>query len=170
MLKSGLAEKVTIVIYTPAPPTPLRVTVDNITQLVTEDINKDSERLDTVSSRAISLKEILQNKGLLYATYQKTENVDEIPGIKEYLNNIELYTTLLDNPVEKINEEFTGASYIIHCSNGQEVFFSIKSTQANDTAKTHWKLYYGSPFEHKVSGFFNTIQEVYKEAGINFGD
>jgi hypothetical protein len=170
MLKSGLAEKVTVVIYSPLPPTPLRIQDDNITQLVAVDVIRDHARLQTVSSRTVSLKELLQNKGLLYATYQKTDTPDAIPGIKEYIENTEKFNTLLDNPVEKINDEFIGASYLIQCSNGQEVFFSIKSTQANDTKKSQWKLYYGSPFEHKVSGYFSTIQEVYKEAGINFGD
>lgn len=170
MLKSGLAEKVTVVIYSPLPPTPLRVHDDNITQLVAVDVIRDLERLETISSRAVSLKDLLQNKGILYATYQKTEDLDTIPGIKEYIASTEKYNTLFDNPIDKINEEFIGASYLIQCSNGQEVFFSIKSTQANDTNKAQWKLYYGSPFEHKVSGYFSTIQEVYKEAGINFGD
>lgn len=170
MLKSGLAEKATVVIYAPLPPTPLRVTDDNVTQLVAVDIIRDAERLDTVSSRAISLKELLQNKGLLYSTYQKPENASNIPGIKEYLANVEKFSTLLDNPIEKINDEFVGASYLIQCNNGQEVFFSIKSTQANNTNKSQWKLYYGSPFEHKISSHFTTVQEIYKEAGINFGD
>ena len=172
MLKSGLAEKVTSVIYTPLPPTPLRVTDDNITQLVAVDIIKDAQRIDTISSRVISLKEILQNKGLVYATYQKpeNENIDSIPGMSEYLKNAKRYNTLLDNPIEKINQEFVGASYLVQCSNGQEVFFSIKATQAINSTKSQWKLYYGSPFEYKVFSFFNTIQEVYKEAGINFGD
>lgn len=170
MLKSGLAEKATAVIYTPLPPTPLLVNDDNLSQLVTNDFIKDPKRLDTISSRVISLKEFLQNKGLLYATYQKPENMDSIPGIKEYTKSMQRYKTLLDNPIEKINEEYIGASYIIQCSNGQEVFFSIRSMQANDTKKSQWKLYYGSPFEYKVSGYFNAVQEVYKDAGINFGD
>ncbi|MBP9791825.1 MAG: hypothetical protein KBC27_01285 [Rickettsiales bacterium] len=170
MLKSGLAEKVTVVIYSPLPPTPLRIQDDNITQLVALDIIRDPVRLETVSARAVSLKELLQNKGLLYATYQKTDNLDAIPGMREYIANTEKFNTLLDNPIDKINEEFIGASYLIQCSNGQEVFFSIKSTQANDTKKSQWGLHYGSPFEHKVSGYFSTIQEVYKEAGVNFGD
>jgi hypothetical protein len=170
MLKSGLAEKVTVVVYSPLPPTPLRVTDDNITQLVAIDIIKDPKRLDTISSRVISLRDVLQNKGLVFATYQKTDNMESIPGMAEYINNVKRYNTLLDNPIEKINPEFVGASYLIQCSNGQEVFFSIKSTQAVDSNNSQWKLYYGSPFEYKVASYFNTVQGVYKEAGLNFGD
>ena len=59
---------------------------------------------------------------------------------------------------------------MIHCSNGQDVFFAIRSNQANVVQDGDWQLFYGSPFEHKIVPYVNAVQDAYKELGINFAD
>ena len=170
MLKYKQASKVIAVIYTPTPSTPLRTDGTNISSLLPVESLEDPNILNTVVSRYESLHEYLGNGGILYSVYKNTTNESAIPGFNFYRDNLQKYPKhLIDMPVASFEKEFSGASYIIECENGERVFFSISSTQISDIeTERNWELYYGSLSDEKIHTHFKMLKDLYKKYGIHF--
>jgi hypothetical protein len=132
---------------------------------------EDPNILNTVVSRYESLHEYLGNGGMLYSVYKNANNYNDVPGFNFYRNNLRKYpTNLIDKPVDSFEKAFSGASYIVECENGDRVFFSISSTQINDTdTERNWELYYGSLSDEKIQNHFKILRDLYKKHGVDFG-
>jgi hypothetical protein len=165
MLEQNLIKKAIAVIYTPQPPTPLRLNDLNISTLVSQEVNDDPERLNTVRIRHESLHRYLSLGGVLHAI--RLADDASVPGIEVYKDNLDKYpNALIDHKTASIDPARIGASYLIECNNGQKVLFTITSKQINDTKDGVWALELGS-VERKAE-LLRSLQALYAEHGVQF--
>ena len=170
MLKNQQILKSVAVIYTPKPPTPLRATGSNLNQLLPQKTLKNPDDLNTVVSRYESLREYLQNGGVLYSMYKNIHQEGEIVGMDIYHEELKKYPdNLKDTPIDNFDPSFTGASYIATCNNGESIFFSISASQLgqNKPDKT-WRIYYGSLSNSKIKTHYKALKNLYKKSGVSF--
>jgi hypothetical protein len=145
-LIENAAASVVCVIHTKLPPTPLRTEPSQPVEppLVDQAIAADPVRLQTVTDRAVVLRELLNAGATLVATYPQTALASEIPGLDIYKRLLATYPNLVDRPLaDSIPDALSGASCIVKLVTGDEVFFSIRAFQANQPSDTSFGLWLG---------------------------
>lgn len=137
------------VIHTPQPATPLCTKVDNLdSQLLDETIRFDLEKLLTVRTRAVVVREYLELGGKLFIAYPKgglekrTIQQQEI-----YKQELAKYADSLFDAVLSCTDmepSMVGATYFFKGTHGEVYAFSIKSQQANSpTEQSEWGMWLG---------------------------
>lgn len=151
------------IIHTPTPATPLCTKVDNLdSQLLDESIRYDLDKLLTVRSRAVIVREYLEKGGYLYIAYPKgglEKRTVEQQTI--YKKELERYVGHLFDSVlscSTMDPEMVGATYFFR-NKQQELFsFSIKAKQANAPSdNSEWAMWMGKVTNVVVSERINTI-------------
>jgi hypothetical protein len=170
MLKYKQASKAIAVVYTPIPSTPLRTDGTNLDEVLSKEALRDPDIINTIVSRYESLHEYLKNNGVLYNIYKNINNESEVPGMDMYNKNLKQYpNNLIDKPTDDFEKEYSGASYLVECDNGQQIFFSISASALNDNSeKKHWEIYYGSLENSKIHSHFKALKNLYNKSGADF--
>lgn len=141
---------VTMIIHTPAPPTPLCTEGEISEGLVDPSMENDSTRLITIKSRAFILRNLLAKGGFLYAAYPqggrklRTEKMitiyeQALATYAENLKDVELKCT-------ELTSDMVGAIYFITFKDGTDYGFAIQIPQANQpnlTPCSH-RLWFGN--------------------------
>lgn len=136
------------IILTPMPATPLCMQGEVSPYLVDPSIENDPNRLNTVKSRATSLRDLLHQGALMciaYAKgglYKRTESQQDV--YRE--ERLRYSQTLVDLELtcKTIPEELIGALYLFRDQAGQTYVFAIKMTQAKDPKEMgHFGLWFG---------------------------
>lgn len=159
------------VIHTPNPATPLCTRPDNLDkQLLDNSIQYDLEKLLTVRSRAVIVRDFLDKKGKLYIAYPKgglEKRTLEQQTI--YKEELERYAGYLFDAVlscSSMEPELVGATYFFK-GGSQEIYaFSIKARQANNPAEqSSWALWLGKVEDPNISQRVVEILDFLEENG-----
>lgn len=137
------------VIHTPTPSTPLCTTVEHLDdQLLEKSIRTDSQKLLTVRSRAVVVREYLERGGKLFIAYpeggleQRSSQQQEI-----YKQELIKYPDCLIDTVlncKEMDPSKIGATYFFKSSKDELYAFSIKANQANKPVElSEWGLWFG---------------------------
>ena len=157
------------VVYAPYPSTPLRTDGDNINKLVSQEILSDPDRINTLVMRFESIHDYLVRGGKLHIMYKDPKEEEKIPGFDIYKANLAKYPEyLFDVPIDDFNKQYTGASYLVECEDGEKMFFSITGRQLDNTKDGEWALHYGSIREQVPYGHYRALKNLYKKHGVNF--
>lgn len=149
-LALGEIDQIIGVIHTPQPATPFCTEVANLDdQLLDSSIRQDSDKLLTVRSRAVILRDYLDKGGKLYIAYpqgglEKRSPAQQAVYQKELARYPEnLIDTVLSCSIMEADK--VGATYLVKNKHDDIVVFSIKARQANDpTENSEWGLWFGS--------------------------
>jgi len=151
------------VIHTPTPATPLCTKGDNLDdQLLDPSIRYDLEKLLTVRSRAVIVREYLELGGKLFIAYPKgglekrTQQQQEV-----YRQELAKYADRLFDAVlscAEIDPAMVGATYFFKDASGSTCTFSIKSNQANNPQSlSEWAMWFGKIKDPVISKRVNEI-------------
>jgi hypothetical protein len=171
-LESLEVEAVLMVTHTEFPPPPLRVKIGKdgfLTEtpqgVVTPEIIFDENRFDTVRKQARTLRRCLEAGCKLVAVY---EQKDQIPGNIIFQDARRQYPdSLIAHPIQaKVEEKYSGATYLIRDLKGNITCFSIFATQASAPKPGGMKLWFGSLEHEQVKTRFEQINGFLKEQGI----
>ena len=156
------------VIHTKLPPTPLRTDGIITEGLVAEEIMQDKNRLETVLKRPNIIRSFLNAGGRLVAVYPEASLQEQIPGIEIFNNLLPSYKNLVNFPITKFSDEYTGATYLMKEKNGEISCFSIKATQASSPdIKGEMGLWFGSLSQAKIQDRFNFINEFLQSQNLD---
>lgn len=156
------------VIHTPNPATPLCTKVENLDdQLLDPSIRYDLEKLLTIQSRAIIVRQYLEQGGKLYIAYPKgglEKRTQEQQDI--YCTELTKYADRLFDSVLSCSEmdpQYVGATYFF--KDQDDIYaFSIKASQAIlPMANSEWGMWIGKIFDQNISKRVNEILD-YLEA------
>jgi hypothetical protein len=157
------------VIHTPTPATPLCTQVDNLDdQLLDPSIRYDLEKLLTVRSRAVIVREYLELGGKLFIAYPKG-GLEKRTQLQQetYKQELAKYADRLYDAVLSCTEmdpAMVGATYLFKDALGTLCAFSIKSTQANNPQSlSEWAIWFGKIKDPLISQRVNEILD-YLEA------
>lgn len=137
------------VIHTPTPATPLCTQVDHLDeQLLDASIRDNPEKLLTIRSRAVIVREYLERGGQLFIAYPQggleKRTLEQQQIYKEALAKYadRLFDTTLS--CDKMDPSKVGATYLFKSSSGDIYAFSIKANQANSPEmRSEWGLWFG---------------------------
>ncbi len=157
-------------IHTPTPATPLRAdpNPEKIEKgVVTEEIEKDPKRLQTVTDRAVIVREYLDKKGELFSAYQTDTSDDgsKIAGMDIFNQCLTQYQNLHGVQLKTFQPKFTGATYILGNEEKNSFVFSSKSYQANQELAEikKWCIWFGPVDLNKVQDkSFDKIDRIEK--------
>lgn len=176
IIESVLADekdvKVTAIIHTALPPTPLRTEGAITPGLVSAEVAANPALIATVTKRCNILRRFLNNKKRLYAIYPTSALSEKSPivGIQIFNNLCTNFTNLINKPFTGNfpKNELTGATYHIQFSGGKEpILFSIMALQANDSQpEAKWAMWFGSLGNIKIKERFSQILNFLKEKNI----
>lgn len=128
-------KSLTGVIHTAAPPTPLCNKGEVSPGLVSASIKEDQRRLFTVNARTTILRDYLHQGGRLYAAYPQSgvslRSAEQMQIFKDEKQKYPVH--LIDHPLDMptLDDEFSGAFYVVENTDGVKYAFAIKMTQAN---------------------------------------
>ena len=153
LLKEGKLAGLCGAIHTPMPATPLCSDGTITEKLVAASLEKDTQRLVTVTFRARVMREYLSHGGKLFVVYPKggDQKRTELQRVI-YRKLLAKYPTeLFDSPIERqLPTILIGATYRIKGIKGDEIIFGIGSVQANaPNDEITWRLWLGDPKENK---------------------
>lgn len=159
------------VIHTPTPATPLCTKVDNLdAELLDESIRHDLDKLLTVRSRAVIIREYLENRGRLFVVYPKgglEKRTAEQQVI--YKQELDRYVGHLFDGVlscSTMDPEMIGATYFFRNKHDEIFSFSIKAKQANaPTDHSEWAIWIGKASDDVVKERINSILDYLKAHG-----
>lgn len=137
------------IIHTPTPATPLCTKVDNLDeQLLDPSIRYDLEKLLTVRSRAVIVRDFLDKGGRIYVAYPKggfekrTQQQQEIYKMELLKYADRLFESVLS--CTEMDNSKVGATYFFKDRHNNICAFSIKSSQAiNPQDSSEWGLWIG---------------------------
>ncbi|WP_339045611.1 hypothetical protein [Candidatus Mesenet endosymbiont of Agriotes lineatus] len=137
------------VIHTPTPATPLRVNPAPKVEegLVKEEIANDPKCLQTVTDRAIIIREYLNEEGELFSVYETDvdNQGNKITGMDIFYHYEAEYENLHGIKLKTFEQKFTGATYVFGNREGDSLVFSLKAYQANqELSDKKWCIWFGS--------------------------
>lgn len=156
------------VIHTPTPATPLCTPVENLDkELLDSSIRYNLEKLLTVRSRAIIVREYLENGGKLFIAYPKGGLEKRTTQQQQvYKQALERYVGRLFDAVLSCNSmdpSKVGATYFFRNNAGELFAFSIKSQQANDPKElSEWAIWIGKVTDPEMGNRVNEILNYLK--------
>lgn len=157
------------IIHTPMPATPLCTKVDDIdSQLLDDSIRNDQEKLLTVRSRAVIVREYLEKGGRLFIVYPKGGfEKRSAEQLEIYRKELEKYPGNLFDVVlgcAAMDPDKVGATYFFRTNDGAVLSFSIKSKQANAPSDdSEWALWFGEVSQPVIQQRVNEVLD-YLEA------
>ncbi len=162
--------RLTGIIHTPTPTTPLCTEGTISPHLVAPSIAADPECLFTVKARTTTLRDFLAQEGTLYVVYpeggleKRTEAQQKIYK-QELVNHMgHLWDCPLD--CKKIPDEMIGATYVFVDKEGETCAFSLRITQANDPRECGtYMLWFGSTRNPLVRERVQSIMQFVQENG-----
>lgn len=167
----GEVDSLVGIIHTPTPATPLCTKVDKLDeQLLDPSIRYDLEKLLTVRSRAVIVREYLENGGKLFVAYPKgglEKRSEEQQAV--YCEELIKYAGRLFDAVLSCNSmdpEKVGATYFFRDQKGDIFVFSIKATQVNHPlAESEWGMWFGKSADTAINERVNVILDYLNENG-----
>lgn len=171
LLATGDIDELIGVIHTPTIATPLCVKPEGPFEAVLdESIRHDQEKLQTVRSRAHTVREFVRQGGQLFIVYpkdgQKIRTADQLSIYHEELDRFS--NTLVDWMLtcEQLDPDMIGASYLFRDKSGVVYAFSIKARQAIDNQpNAEWGLWMGVMQEPVIADRVNNIFDYLNENG-----
>ena len=149
LLKEGQLAGLCGAIHTPLPATPLCSDGTITEKLVAASLEKDRQRLVTVTFRAGVMRDYLSYGGKLFVVYPKGGDLKRTEPQRAIYRGLlaEHPKTLFDFPIERPLPSFLiGATYRITGVKGDEIVFGIGAVQANAPEDgITWRLWLGDP-------------------------
>lgn len=168
--------KITGIIHTATPPTPLRTDGTILHEgLVAEAIAKNPKLIETVTKRANILRQFLASGKRLYAYYPSSALSPSLSGIDIYRDLLNTYKAcLMDRPFDGDfpKKDLTGATYLIEIPEPDNTrfelyVFSIMALQANDPKDdAQWAMWFGPISDPKVEERYNQILSFLRSKDI----
>ena len=174
MLQKGNIQSATAIIHTDRPTTPLcnqsgKVNFDSLPQ----SIQQDPKRLKTIKDRTETMRLLARHKFIdLYVTYahgglKKRSQLEQIVFQSEVNNrkNIALHDVELS--CSEIPKQLSGATYILKLRNGEKLFFSLTSSQAQDADNTMNREYWFDNLSNqKMQKRMHHVLNFLKDCGL----
>ena len=162
LLQEGKLLRLCGAIHTPCPATPLCSDGTITEKLVAKSLEKDKQRLSTVTFRARVMRDYLSSGGQLFVVYPKGGDQKRTAPQRAIYRGLlaEYPKALFDCPFQRLLPSLLiGATYHITGSEGDEIVFGVGSVQANapDDGAT-WRLWLGDPKENRSC--FQRLQAI----------
>ena len=175
MINQGKVKQVTAIIHTDRPTTPLCHQPDLIQMdSLPESIQTDPKRLKTIKDRTQSVRLLARDRHInLYVTYTKSglykRSEQELAIFKQETNdrrNIALKNKELS--CSSVPDDISGATYVLELANGEQLFFSLNGTQAQDADKTmSWEYWFDSLKNPDMKNRLDKVLGFLNQCGVN---
>lgn len=182
-LERGEITNLVGIIHTPSPATPLCTLPCRINEcLLAEQVRIDQDKVWTIYARSQIVRNYLGLGGMLYIAYPKSgyeKRTQEQRSI--YEGELANYPKTLINaplPIEEMDPEMIGATYLftnrdgkkcafsIKNGDGQRCAFSIQSKQANDPqALSKWGIWYGALDQKEIGERVDEVLSYVEKSG-----
>ena len=180
LLRSKYIKKITAIIHTSKPSTPLVSTENIINQgVVHPDMINDPSRLSTIKNRVATLRDMaMHGDGMkLYIAYEQKWSTDKSFEDKyvvyqDKLNDIR-NISLIDSPLacESLPSNLIGASYLIELKDQEKLLLSLTGIQAIEgSGEAQWRLWFDEITEEKTSERLLEVYSFLKEHNQNIGE
>ncbi|MBQ4874958.1 MAG: hypothetical protein HRK26_02435 [Rickettsiaceae bacterium H1] len=143
------------VIHTVAPSTPLRTEpTDTINEELKKNLHpeicQDENRLKTILNRQVSARKLLTSPGgtMILIYKQETETKYFKNNIK---SNAEYQQNLICQPQKTFEQNDSGASMLIEFTDGNNLYWDIRTTQASEINDKEWKMTLGETTHKDVA-------------------
>jgi len=147
LLNSGTLKKLTCIIHTPAPATPLCTNGEISEGLVDPKLLSDPDRLLTVKKRPDILRDFLNAGGQIYTVYpQAGRNVrsqEQLRILDSLLQKYPQQLVAVELSCKEIPKTLIGATYLLEFSDRQQFALSLMSYQANQPTDDAWGIWFG---------------------------
>ena len=177
LLNEGKISRITAVIHTPMPATPLcNPPGKSLSATMHPDIQKDPVRIKTIEDRTFTTRRMASYGGdmTLYIAYPETGLAKRSSAEQQiYRNELKNKNnvSLIDTPLAcaSLPDHLIGASYLIVTPDKQKLFFSLTGKQAvAGTGMTDWQIWFGELSDTQLSKRHDEIVGFLKQYSQKF--
>ncbi|ETO04840.1 4-hydroxy-3-methylbut-2-en-1-yl diphosphate synthase, partial [Reticulomyxa filosa] len=136
-----------LVIHTPMPPIPLRITGNTVPPGIVPLHYKDNDRvIHDILFRNNNLINLLKNNATILSVYLSSTQKTKIIGYENFTSLLSQYKNLVDKTIKELKPEYVGATYIVKDKWGNLTAFCIKATQVTNEKIDiqQWELWFSS--------------------------